>query len=92
MILRGITVGLLQENCYIMGCESTGEGVIVDPGDNAHYTIVRFAGVRIMDVKLTGNPSKKRVTVQPAPVITKGAIPSDDQTSSFVFSPVWLVR
>lgn len=30
-----LTVGLLQENCYILGCPVTGKGVIVDPGDNA---------------------------------------------------------
>ncbi len=35
MIAQGITVGLLQENCYILGCEKTQEGVIIDPGDNA---------------------------------------------------------
>lgn len=48
MILRGITVGLLQENCYIMGCESSGEGVIIDPGDNAGaiLRLVDQAGIR----------------------------------------------
>ena len=35
MILKGITVGLLQENCYIVGCERTHRAVIIDPGDNA---------------------------------------------------------
>jgi len=35
MIIKGITVGLLQENCYILGCEKTCRGLIVDPGDNA---------------------------------------------------------
>jgi glyoxylase-like metal-dependent hydrolase (beta-lactamase superfamily II) len=35
MIVKGVTVGLLQENCYILGCEETHEGVIIDPGDNA---------------------------------------------------------
>jgi len=35
MIAKGITVGLLQENCYILGCETSGQGVIIDPGDNA---------------------------------------------------------
>jgi glyoxylase-like metal-dependent hydrolase (beta-lactamase superfamily II) len=34
MIVKGITVGLLQENCYILGCERTRKGVIIDPGDN----------------------------------------------------------
>ncbi|MHC4879455.1 MAG: pilus assembly protein TadG-related protein [Planctomycetota bacterium] len=37
------------------------------PGNNAMYTIVKFVGIRIMDVKLTGSPSKKRVVIQPAP-------------------------
>src|SRR4029077_18354334 len=32
-------------------------------GNNAMYTIVGFVGVRIMKVKLTGNP--KYVTIQP---------------------------
>lgn len=35
MILKGITVGLLQENCYIFGCERTRRAVVIDPGDNA---------------------------------------------------------
>ena len=35
MILKGLTVGLLQENCYIFGCSRTRKGVIIDPGDNA---------------------------------------------------------
>jgi hydroxyacylglutathione hydrolase len=35
MIVKGLTVGLFQENCYILGCEETHEGVIIDPGDNA---------------------------------------------------------
>ncbi|MEZ4861508.1 MAG: MBL fold metallo-hydrolase [Caldilineaceae bacterium] len=30
-----LTVGLLQENCYIFGCEKTHKCVIIDPGDNA---------------------------------------------------------
>ena len=35
MIVKGLTVGLLQENCYVLGCEKTQKGVIIDPGDNA---------------------------------------------------------
>ena len=34
MIVQGLTVGLLQENCYIIGCEKTQQGAIIDPGDN----------------------------------------------------------
>jgi glyoxylase-like metal-dependent hydrolase (beta-lactamase superfamily II) len=33
MIVESIVVGPLQVNCYILGCEETGEGVVIDPGD-----------------------------------------------------------
>lgn len=67
---------------------------VVGPGNNAQYTIVKFAGVRVMYVKLTGSMSSKKVIIQPAPVITPGAIPSPSATpqSYYVYSPVWLVR
>jgi hydroxyacylglutathione hydrolase len=35
MILEALTVGPFQENCYVIGDESTGEGAVVDPGDEA---------------------------------------------------------
>jgi hypothetical protein len=67
---------------------------VVGPGNNATYTIVAFVGVRIMDVKLTGKMNQKRVTIQPANVVTRGAIPATEETQSswFVYSPVWLVQ
>lgn len=49
MIAQGITVGLLQENCYILGCEETLAGVVIDPGDNARaiLRIVKEMGLTI---------------------------------------------
>ncbi|MDM8531067.1 MBL fold metallo-hydrolase [Anaerolineales bacterium HSG25] len=35
MLVKQLTVGAVQTNCYIAGCEKTKEGVIIDPGDNA---------------------------------------------------------
>ena len=35
MILEMLTVGLSQENCYVIGDEETGLGAVVDPGDEA---------------------------------------------------------
>lgn len=32
MILKTITVRPFASNCYLVGCESTGKGMIVDPG------------------------------------------------------------
>lgn len=66
---------------------------VTNPGNNATYQIVSFVGVRILEVKLTGSISSKRVTIQPARVITKGALPATSGTKSYaVYSPVWLVR
>jgi len=49
MIVIGLTVGLLQENCYILGCESTRKAAIVDPGDNAE-TILEIVGEQELTV------------------------------------------
>ncbi len=66
---------------------------VIGPGNNAQYTIVQFVGVRIMEVKLTGSMSGKKVIIQPAKVLARGGIPRTDvQSSYFVYSPVWLVR
>jgi hydroxyacylglutathione hydrolase len=35
MILERLTVGPFQENCYIVGDEASGTGVLFDPGDEA---------------------------------------------------------
>ncbi|TRO81166.1 MBL fold metallo-hydrolase [Trichloromonas acetexigens] len=33
MIIEALPVGPLQVNCYIVGCETTREALVVDPGD-----------------------------------------------------------
>jgi Flp pilus assembly protein TadG len=91
----GISAGVKDELASI-----TGQTRIIPvfsqvqgPGNNAQYTIVMFVGVRIMNVKLTGSGSTKRLIVQPANVQAWGGIPSDGPTTSnYVYSPVWLVR
>lgn len=35
MILETIPVGVLQVNCYVLGCERTRRAIVVDPGDDA---------------------------------------------------------
>ncbi len=48
-VVKGMTVGLLQENCYLFGCRRTGTAVIIDPGDNARglLRMAQQAGLRI---------------------------------------------
>ena len=32
MIIATLPVGLIQTNCYVVGCEETKEGLVIDPG------------------------------------------------------------
>ncbi|EMI21155.1 hypothetical protein RMSM_01902 [Rhodopirellula maiorica SM1] len=63
-------------------------------GNNAMYTIVKFEGVRILEVKLTGKMSGKRVIVQPAKAVARHAIVDSSPVtqSSYLFTPVMLVQ
>lgn len=78
------------------GIESALEAVIGDtgampifidvsgPGNNAQYTIVKFVGIRIMAVKLSGGPTQRYLYVQPASYSTsfstRGAVPVNVDT------------
>ncbi len=42
MIFEGFGVGPIESNCYIIGCEKTGEGAVVDPGDEGGRIIKRL--------------------------------------------------
>ncbi|MDG2220259.1 MAG: TadG family pilus assembly protein [Rubripirellula sp.] len=67
---------------------------VANNGNNAMYTIVRFEGVRILDVKLTGKKSLKRVIIQPATVVARGAKIDTTGThySTHLVTPVMLVE
>jgi hypothetical protein len=92
----GISAGVKDELAAIKGQPRIIPifSSVSGPGNNATYTIVKFAGVRIVDVKLTGSMSSKRVIIQPAAVTARGVIPETGDTprSNFIYSPVWLVR
>jgi hypothetical protein len=59
------------------------------PGNNAVYTVVRFVGIRIMFVNLTGKPATKKVVIQPAPFSDFSVIPGDAElaTDSILTAP-----
>ena len=68
---------------------------VTGPGNNATYTIVGFECVRIMEVKLTGSMSGKRVILQKAHMTVLGGVPAppgSEPISHGIYSPVWLVR
>ena len=38
-IVACVTVGILEENCYLYACPQTREAVIIDPGDEAEHIL-----------------------------------------------------
>jgi Flp pilus assembly protein TadG len=91
----GISAGVKDELASIKGQARVVPlfSSVAGQGNNAQYTIVQFVGIRIMDVRLTGSMSSKRVIIQPAPVFIKGTIAGGaNQTSSYIYTPVCLVR
>jgi hypothetical protein len=66
---------------------------VSDPGNNATYIIERFVGVRIMDVRLTGNPNNRRVVIQPAPFSDPTVIRGNTEIrSDSIFTTPVLIR
>jgi Flp pilus assembly protein TadG len=92
----GISAGIKDELASIIGQKRIipiYENVTGN-GNNATYRIVRFEGVQILDVKLTGPKNGKRVTVQPAKMVARQTIlsTSESHSSDFLVTPVMLVE
>ncbi len=49
LIVRGIVVGVFQENCWVIGNRRTGEAICIDPGDQAEeiLALAKDMGVTI---------------------------------------------
>jgi hypothetical protein len=63
------------------------------PGNNAMYTIVRFVGIRICYVQLTGSPSNKRVIIQPATLTSDTIVPGNgSSTTTYIYSRLRLIH
>jgi hypothetical protein len=91
----GISAGVKDELASIIGKPRIIPifSSVSGNGNNATYTIVKWQGIRIMAVKLTGSMSQKHVTIQVAPVVSHGVIPSSTSgTSKYVYSPVVLIK
>ena len=41
MLIERLVVGMFQSNCYLVGCEETKEGIIIDPGGDAPLILDR---------------------------------------------------
>lgn len=47
MVLETFPVGMLQCNCTLLGDETTGEAMVIDPGDNVPEILSRLAAHRL---------------------------------------------
>lgn len=54
MIIQSVVVGITQTNCYIVGCEETQEGVVIDPGGHAE-SILASLGNRGLTIRYVLN-------------------------------------
>jgi glyoxylase-like metal-dependent hydrolase (beta-lactamase superfamily II) len=43
VIIKKLEVGPIMANCFILGCESTKEAVVIDPGDDADRILMTLA-------------------------------------------------
>ena len=55
MILAGLSVGPIDSNCFIIGCEETKEAVVIDPGAEGDRILrkVESLGVKVKYIVLT---------------------------------------
>jgi Flp pilus assembly protein TadG len=91
----GLSAGIKDELEAIKGKARTIPifSTVAGPGNNAMFTVVGFAGIRIMNVKLTGSMSSKNVIIQPAITVDETAlVEASTGASYFVYVPVRLVR
>lgn len=49
MLLKTLTVGMFGANCYLTGCEETGEAVVIDPGAEGKRILaeIRSLGITV---------------------------------------------
>ena len=55
MIFISTIVGLLEVNCYILACEETREGIVIDPGDDVDtiLQLIEDRDIKIVEIIAT---------------------------------------
>jgi len=91
----GLSAGIKDDLTAIIGKPRAIPlfSTVAGPGNNAVFTVVGFAGIRILNVKLTGAMNNKNVIIQPAFVIDDSVITGPGSGASyFVYEPPRLTR
>lgn len=50
MIIKAMPLGPFQANCYILGCEETGQALVVDPGEDPGQIVAELARLELSPV------------------------------------------
>ncbi len=87
-MLRRLVVGIYQANCYILGCETTREGLVIDPGDESFRIVNEISklGLKIRYILLTHGHFDHTGGAEELKGITKAPVwihPLDAQELSF---------
>lgn len=55
MIFKSLVVGPLEVNCYILACEETRQGIVIDPGEDvpAILGLLEEDGIQVVEVVAT---------------------------------------
>jgi glyoxylase-like metal-dependent hydrolase (beta-lactamase superfamily II) len=53
VIVKSIPMGPLEANCYIVACEETLEGIVIDPGDEPDRIIEEIEDIEVVAIVLT---------------------------------------
>ena len=67
---------------------------VVSPGNNATYTLVKWVGIRIVKVHMTGQGNNQQIMIQPANVVEDGTIfdAGFGASSDYVYARPMLIR
>jgi glyoxylase-like metal-dependent hydrolase (beta-lactamase superfamily II) len=47
LIIKDLTLGPIMANCFIVGCETTREAAVIDPGDESDKILMALAGLKL---------------------------------------------
>lgn len=47
MIIEALEVGVFAENCYVVGCQQTKTGVVIDPGDEVSRILQKIKDLQL---------------------------------------------
>ncbi|NMA92764.1 MAG: MBL fold metallo-hydrolase [Firmicutes bacterium] len=47
MVLKSLVVGMLDTNCYLLGCAETGQGAVIDPGSEGKKIMLEIRRLKL---------------------------------------------